>query len=146
MFEKQIDRAEAFRLANTGMRVKVLVPGPKGSEWEEARTTTLSAYLEGCLFFRDEPAGVNPDFEAAVPPPNADGAVAGASTGTEKQATKRVGTGTKRKRKSVDVGKILALHKAGWSNVKIADELGMNEKTVWYYVDKARKESQDGEK
>ena len=69
MFEKQIDRAEAFRLANTGMRVKVLVPGPKGSEWEEARTTTLSAYLEGCLFFRDEPAGVNPDFEAAVPPP-----------------------------------------------------------------------------
>lgn len=55
-------------------------------------------------------------------------------------------TGAKRKRKSVDVGKILALHKAGWSNVKIADELGMNEKTVWYYVDKARKESQDGEK
>ncbi|PNV62234.1 hypothetical protein C0033_08965 [Clostridium sp. chh4-2] len=80
------------------------------------------------------------------PPPNADGAVAGASTGTEKQATKRVVTGAKRKRKSVDVGKILALHKAGWSNVKIADELGMNEKTVWYYVDKARKESQDGEK
>lgn len=69
MFEKQIDRAEAFRLANTGMRVKVLVPGPKGSEWEESKPTTLSELLEGCLFFRDEPAGVNPDFEAAVPPP-----------------------------------------------------------------------------
>ena len=35
MFEKQIDRAEALRLENTGMRVKVLVPGPKGSEWEK---------------------------------------------------------------------------------------------------------------
>lgn len=67
MFEKQIDRAEAFQLANTGMRVKVLVPGPKGSEWEGLRPTTLSELLEGCLFFRDEPAEDNPDFEATVP-------------------------------------------------------------------------------
>jgi len=35
------------------------------------------------------------------------------------------------------------LHRAGWTNTKIADEMGMNEKTVWYYINKARKETQD---
>ncbi len=49
------------------------------------------------------------------------------------------------KRKPVDVGKILALHNAGWTNKAIAEEMKMGGKMVWYYIDKARKEMQDGE-
>ena len=153
MLVKQIDRAEAFRLANNGMEIKILIPGPEGTEWEEAHTTTLSKLLDGCVFFRPVPAAVNPDFEAAVQsmeataaasetaPPDADGAAAGTAGGTEKPSGKRVGTGGKRKQ--VDVGKMFALKKAGWSQVKIADELGVSEATVSAYL---KKGEQDGEK
>lgn len=38
---------------------------------------------------------------------------------------------TERKgRKRIDIGKIMALKNAGWSNVKIADEMGMNPQAV----------------
>lgn len=33
-------------------------------------------------------------------------------------------------RKRIDIGKIMALKNAGWSNVKIADEMGMNPQAV----------------
>lgn len=33
-------------------------------------------------------------------------------------------------RKNLDMGKILALKKAGWSNAKIADEMGVSDRTI----------------
>lgn len=41
------------------------------------------------------------------------------------------------KRKKVDLGKIGALHRAGWSASKIADEMGLSDKQVYYYLKKA---------
>ena len=135
-------------------------------DWEDMLPTTLQKLLEGCLFFRSEPAMVNPEFEAAaqemdaaIPVPVFDGdepplptvsiplpaesdeAAAQLATGTQKPTSKCMAADTKRK--PVDTGKLLALHRAGWTNAKIADEMGMNEKTVWYYINKARKETQD---
>ena len=34
----------------------------------------------------------------------------------------------------VDIGKIIALHNAGWPVPKIADELGISERTVYRYL------------
>lgn len=42
-------------------------------------------------------------------------------------------------RKQIDTGKIMALHNAGWSNVKIADEMGLSAITVGKYVNKLLK-------
>ena len=36
----------------------------------------------------------------------------------------------RKRRSSIDIGKIMALKNAGWSNVKIADEMGMNPQSV----------------
>lgn len=37
-----------------------------------------------------------------------------------------------------DVGKILALHRAGWSGAKIADEMGCSTATVSHYIKESR--------
>ena len=42
----------------------------------------------------------------------------------------------RKSRKQVDAGKIMALHRAGWNNVKIADEMGLSAVTVGKYVQK----------
>ncbi|MCD8366117.1 MAG: helix-turn-helix domain-containing protein [Clostridiales bacterium] len=42
----------------------------------------------------------------------------------------------------VDVGKIMALHNAGWSNVKIADEMDLHPVTVGKYI--KQEETADG--
>ena len=164
MFVKQIDLRTALRLAADGIEIKAMCEIVPDGDWEDMLPTTLQKLLEGCLFFRTEPAMVNPEFEAAaqemdaaIPVPvfddepplqtvssssaESDEAAAQLATGTTKPPCKRVAADTKRK--PVDTGKLLALHGAGWTNAKIADEMGMNEKTVWYYINKARKETQN---
>lgn len=42
-------------------------------------------------------------------------------------------------RKQIDTGKIMALHNAGWTNAKIADEMGLSAVTVGKYVKKLLK-------
>ena len=166
MFVKQIDLRTALRLAADGIEIKAMCEIVPDGDWEDMLPTTLQKLLEGCLFFRAEPAMVNPEFEvaaqemdAAIPvpvfdedeptlptvssplPAESDGAAALPAAVTTKPLCKREIADTKRK--PVDTGKLLALHRAGWTNAKIADEMGMNEKTVWYYINKARKETQD---
>ena len=38
----------------------------------------------------------------------------------------------------VDAGKILALHRAGWTGAKIADEMGCSTATVSHYIKESR--------
>lgn len=45
------------------------------------------------------------------------------------------------KRKPVDVGKIRALHNAGWPRAKIADEMGVSLVTVGKYINKQEEEN-----
>lgn len=59
-------------------------------------------------------------------------AVAGTKEKTAKQGVKKPRANAKK----VDVGKILALHKAGWTGKAIADELKVSEATVSTYLKK----------
>lgn len=56
MFIKQIDMKAALELAAKGREVMVLVPGEKEPKWESMMPDTLQNMLEGCMFFRKEPA------------------------------------------------------------------------------------------
>lgn len=56
MFIKQIDEKTALELAAKGQEVMVLVPGEKEPKWESMMPDTLQKMLEGCMFFRREPA------------------------------------------------------------------------------------------
>lgn len=47
------------------------------------------------------------------------------------------------KRKKLDWGKIQALHRAGWSHEKIADEMGTTVKTVATGLSKLRKKTEN---
>lgn len=71
MFVKQIDEKTALELAAKGKEVLVMVPGGKDSGWEDMMPDSLEHMLEGCMFFRKEPAmevdlvGEEPQQEAA---------------------------------------------------------------------------------
>mgnify|MGYP005788177939 FL=1 len=71
MFVKQIDEKTALELAAKGKEVLVMIPGGKDSGWEDMMPDSLGHMLEGCLFFRKEPAmevdlvGEEPQQEAA---------------------------------------------------------------------------------
>ena len=123
MFVKQIDMKLALELAAKGKEVLVMAPtttDPK--KWTDYETDTLGHMLDNCLFFRQEPAmevdltgedkdpGEDPQEEA--PPTN-----------------KRRGA-----KRAVDIGKLMALHNAGWPVSKIADELKVTERTVYRHL------------
>ena len=125
MFVKQIDMKTALELTARGQEVMVLIPGTPDSKWEDMLPGTLQHMLAGCLFFRREVALE----KELVPPP------------TGKKETEKPHGG---KKKQIDTGKLLALHKAGWSNVKIADELGISDMTVGRYLKMMAEEKKDG--
>ena len=56
MFVKQIDEKTALELAAKGKEVLVMVPAGKDPGWEGMMPDTLGHMLEGCMFFRREPA------------------------------------------------------------------------------------------
>ena len=125
MFIKQIDEKTALEMAAKGREVMVLVPGEKEPKWESMMPDTLQKMLEGCMFFRREPA-MKKEIVDSTPPP-------------KKKLTKSAGG-----KKQIDMGKLMALHKAGWSNVKIADELGISDVTVGKYL-KQTEEKENGQ-
>lgn len=145
MFVKQIEIQEALRLAGKGMEIQILAPStPEPEKWTDYETNTLQNLLSGCLFFRAEPAMEVSEFGEALrvsdAPPNDKGAAAGIASSGRKSSAGRVAAGAKRKQ--VDTGKLMALHKAGWSNRKIADELRISDMTVGRYL--KQMEGQDG--
>ena len=139
MFVKQIDSKEALRLAAGGKEVMVMAPTvvePKS--WIDYETETLGHMLDGCLFFRREAAVINQDFEGAVQEMDSE------IPPTPKCTTGDVDPSAKR-RKVVDRGKVMALHKAGWSNRKIADEMKVHEATVCRVLRGLREEEKTDE-
>ena len=106
---KQIDEKTALQLAARGKEVLVMAPITTDPEkWIDYEPNTLGHMLEGCLFFRREPAM---EVELAVPveiePAQPDPPPAGKKRGPKK---------------ALDVGKLVALHNAGWPAAKIAGE------------------------
>ena len=128
MFVKQIDEKTALELAAKGKEVLVMIPGGKDSGWEDMMPDSLEHMLEGCLFFRQEPAmevdlvGEEPQQEAA---------------GEDDQSPDPPPAG---KRKKIDTGKLIALHKAGWPVAKIAEELRVSERAVYLNLQKMKEE------
>ncbi len=57
MFIKQIDKKTALELAARGKEVLVMYPvGTESVGWRNYEHETLGHMLEGCMFFRREPA------------------------------------------------------------------------------------------
>lgn len=79
---------------------------------------TIADWLTGEFAIEEQPA----DLESPPDP------------GPEKQPAKR---------KKLDWGKIQALHRAGWSYEKIADEMGTTVKTVATGLSKLRKKTEN---
>lgn len=145
MFVKQIDMKEAFRLADKGIEVKVLVPMEPGDGWTGMTPDTLQNMLADVLFFRNEPALEKPEFEK-FEPAFAMESVEGTSEPAQEEETNTppndVPETPKKgaKRKPVDTGKMMALRKAGWNMKKIADELGISESCVYNHLKRLEEE------
>lgn len=78
--------------------------------------------------------------KAEQEPPKAEQIV----TETEQTAPETSGSTRKGGRKSdIDTGKLLALHNAGWSNMKIAGELGIHNTTVSYHLRKLKEANKE---
>ena len=127
MFVKQIDEKTALQLAAKGKEVLVMVPAGTDSGWEGMMPSTLGHMLEGCMFFRKEPAM---EVDQAGPAGQAIEFGAAELEGAQSDPP----TVRKKPKKTVDVGKLIALHIAGWSVAKIADELKVSVRTVYKYL------------
>ena len=140
MLVKQIDLQEALKLAAGGHEIKVMAPTvPEPEKWTDYKTDLLQHILEGCLFFRSEPAMERPKFEETVQEMAKSAAAEPdqiSADNTTKPSGKR--TSTKGKRKPMDVGKLQALRKAGWSTTKIADEMGVSPQTILNHLNKQK--------
>ena len=69
MFVKQIDMIEALRLAAVGQEFYIRAPNTKEPKrWVDFSPDTLQNLLDGCLFFRNEPATDNSRLEQMMPP------------------------------------------------------------------------------
>lgn len=138
MFVKQIDMKEAFRLAEKGIEVKVLVPMEPGDGWTGMVPDTLQNMLEDVLFFRNEPAMEKPDPEIESwleePAPTQEAETNTPPNDVPENPKKAA------KRKPVDTGKMMALRKAGWSMKKIGDELGISESCVYNHLKRMEEE------
>lgn len=127
MFAKQIDKKTALELAAKGKKVLVMIPGGKDSGWEDMTPDSLEHMLEGCMFFRKEPA-------MEVDQVGSTGQTIEIGPAEPEDAQPDPPPTGKKSKKTVDVGKLIALHNAGWSVAKIADELGVSTKTVYNYL------------
>lgn len=65
MYVKQIDQNTALDLCKKGIEVKVLMADNDG-DWKEMIPDTLQNVLDGCMFFREEPAIENQKLENAL--------------------------------------------------------------------------------
>ena len=120
---RQVDLKRALELMTAGERVKILCPGVLSEDWTDVSPGYLNEYLDGMIFFEDvtvtdvthEPA---PDPEEREPLPESE-------TVSEPPLSE-----PPKKRKDIDMGKIRALHNAGWSQQAIADEMGVSAPTI----------------
>ena len=83
------------------------------------------------MFFRKEPAMEAELMELTVEPAGQTIEIGPAEPENAQPDPPPTG---KKAKKTVDVGKLIALHNAGWSVAKIADELGVSTRTVYNYL------------
>lgn len=129
MFIKQVDEKTALELAAKGKEVLVMVPGGKDSGWEDMMPDSLGHMLEGCMFFRREPA-----MEAGQIEPAGQTIEFGPAEPENAQHDPSHQPEENEEDNWCWKEKLIALHNAGWSVAKIADELGISTRTVYNYL------------
>ena len=148
MMVRQISRKEALELAARGC--EVLMMGPTTEEpggWEDYEPGTLDRLLDGCLFFREVPALEKDLFQEVTETPPAEPATE-SRDGSRQDTAETEGSAKKEgqgRRVKVDTGKLMALHNAGGSNIKIGQELGISEFTVRKYLKQMKEETDAGD-
>jgi len=134
---REITDREAFDRYIQGEEVNILMPKRPNASWDEYEPITLSVILDGVRYLvetedkTDEPDADQDDDEeapeAAAPETEEDPGQKEEAEEIEEPAQKKKGRPS---RLNLDEGKISALHKAGWSNVKIAEEMGTSDVTI----------------
>ena len=141
MIIKQIAIDEALELHKRGLMVGVLqsvVPEPKNLD--DYEFLTLKKILAGCEFFRIVPEKEKRETESAEEKP--------AEVAEPKAVEEKAVMETKEKseppkpeatnKKQIDVGKMKALYKAGWTGKRIAEDMHIAESTVCEYLTKIK--------
>ena len=108
---RQINIIDALNRALKGERIQCLVPYGKPGMWSEMQPDYLNDILQGVICLIDEDEEPEEESEAEADP----------------EPERRT---PGRRRLDLDIGKVMALHRAGWSNVKIADEIGVSPATI----------------
>lgn len=109
----------AFKAYIDGQDVKVMLPMEEGEE----RVIPIGRLFREARLLIDQKTE-----EGAQVPPTLGGVSPKPSGGTKNQPPGMWVPAPKRK--NVDRGKVMALHRAGWTNRKIADEMRIHECTV----------------
>lgn len=141
---KQIAIDEALELHKRGLMVGVLQPVvPEPKNLDDYEFLTLKKILTGCEFFRIVPEEEKRETEPAKKEP---------AEVTEPKAVKEKPTETAAEtkdkpeppkpeatnKKQIDVGRIKALYKAGWTEKRIAEDMHIAESTVCGYLKKIK--------
>ena len=132
---KQIAIDEALELHKRGLMVGVLQPVvPEPKNLDDYEFLTLKKILAGCEFFRivreAEKAETEPEAKQEEKKP----AETAAETKEKPEPPKPEATN----KKQIDVGRIKALYKAGWTGKRIAEDMHIAESTVCGYLRKIK--------
>lgn len=130
MIIKQIAIDEALELHKRGLMVGVLQPVvPEPKNLDDYEFLTLKKILDGCEFFR-----IVLEEEKRETEPKAVEEKAVMETKEKPEPPKPEAPN----KKQIDVGRIKALYKAGWTGKRIAEDMHIAESTVCGYLKKIK--------
>ena len=125
---KEITAKEALTQYLNGEDVKILAPMVNNPDWLEYEAGLLSRLLDGIIYLTDEEEKTDVVFDEPIKV---------ADTKPEPEPEPET-SASKYAPKNLDDGKIAALHRAGWSNEKIADELHTTGVTIGNRIKKMK--------
>ena len=125
---KEITAKEALTQYLNGKDVKILAPMVNNPDWLEYEAGLLSRLLDGIIYLTDEEEKTDVVFDEPIKV---------ADTKPEPEPEPET-PASKYAPKNLDNGKIAALHRAGWSNEKIADELHTTGVTIGNRIKKMK--------
>lgn len=123
---KEITAKEALTMYLSGKDVKILAPMVNNPNWLEYEAGMLSRLLDGVIYLTDEEEKTDVVFDEPIE-------VADTKPEPEPETP-----ASKYAPKNLDNGKIAALHRAGWTNEKIADEMHTTGVTIGSRLKKMR--------
>ena len=132
---KQITEKEALEMYIEGTDVKILAPMVNNPDWLKYEAGLLSRLLDGIIYLTDEEEEKEVVFEEPIAIPEPEEEEQEPEPDPEPRANKFG-------KLNLDEGKIAALHRAGWTNEKIADEMHTTGVTIGKRL-KAMKERGD---